>query len=342
MKAVRPLQVEFLAGGQPQSAGLHGCQEIMVRGLEARHRAHGVVHQHDALGMGKVRDQMLDRGAHAVAARLARDHQQSGTVQPLQQTGVQQGRRIGSVRHLGLQGAVMLGPGIEPLENVAYGALALLLPVATGGQHIGMDTVAPAAHFAVHGPDHQRVAAARFECIQIVQAALQGLGVARPEHARPHLCRRDRGERCHIAAIALLPEGRVGDVVALVRVQRHRDGIHLRCLAPNPSAQPLHVGMGASHGQAGALAAGAPVVRQIAEIVLGVYEQEVEGGRWHEWLLASKRFGACRESRLQCSAATVQAVTLCPVWSGLRWRKQRGATLSRKGMVQQGLAASST
>lgn len=256
----------------------------MVRGLEARHRAHGVVHQHDALRMGKVLDQMLDRGAHAVAARFARDHQQTGAVQPLQQAGVQQGRRIGRVGHLGLQGAVMLGPGIEPLENVVHGALALLLPVATGRQHIGMDTVAPTAHFAVHGPDHQHVAAVGFECIQIVQAALQRLGVARPEHPRPHLRRRDRGERRHIAAvvaIALLPESRMGDVVALVRVQRHRDSVQPLAFTPDPLGQALHVVMGAGHGQAGAQAARAPSIREIAEIILGVYEQEVGGGCWH-------------------------------------------------------------
>lgn len=247
-----PLQVEFLAGGQPQSAGLHGCKEIMVRGLEARHRAHGVVHQHDALRMGKVLDQMLDRGAHAVTARLARDHQHVCLGQPLQQGRIQQGRRIGRVRHLGQQRAVVLGPGIEPLENVVHGALALLLPVAAGRQHIGMDTVAPAAHFAVHGPDHQRVAAVGFECIQIVQAALQRLGVARPEHPRPHLRRRDRGERRHMAAVALLPEGGVGDVIALVRVQRHRNLINSRTLAPYPTGKPLHVGMCARHGKAGA------------------------------------------------------------------------------------------
>ena len=74
-------------------------------------------------------------------------------------------------------------------------ALALLLPVAAGRQHIGMDTMAPAAHFAVHGPDHQRVAAVGFECIQIFQAALQRLGVAWPEHPRPHLRRRHSSGR---------------------------------------------------------------------------------------------------------------------------------------------------
>lgn len=289
-----PLQVEFLAGGQPQSAGLHGCKEIMVRGLEARHRAHGVVHQHDALRMGKVLDQMLDRGAHAVTARLARDHQHFCLGQPLQQGRIQQGRRIGRVGDLGQQRAVVLGPGIEPLENVVHGALALLLPVAAGRQHIGMDTVAPTAHLAVHGPDHQHVAAVGFECIQIFQAALQRLGVAWPEHPRPHLRRRDRGERRHIAAvvaIALLPESRMGDVVALVRIQRHRNRIEFQSLAPYPAGQPLHVGMCARHGKAGTLPARTPVLRQIAEVVLGVYDQELGVQGWHGQMPRSNALG---------------------------------------------------
>ena len=77
------------------------------------------------------------------------------------------------------------------------------------------------------------------------------------------------------------PEIGVGDVEALVRVERDGDGVDLAALCSDEGRQALHVGVGARHGQAGRAACGAVAGGQVAEIVLGVDHQKLGGTRGH-------------------------------------------------------------
>jgi hypothetical protein len=74
----------------------------------------------------------------------------------------------------------------------------------------------------------------------------------------------------------------VGNVKALVRVERDGDGIELPALVGDELRQALHVGMRAGHGQggSGALAAahigGLPGGGQVAKVVLRVDDQKLD------------------------------------------------------------------
>ena len=107
-----------------------------------------------------------------------------------------------------------------------------------------------------------------------------------------HLGRRDRRERADAAARAGLPEGRVGDVKAVVRVQRQRDGRDAgRAFADQPG-QAQHVRMRAGDRQRrskrlpGQRVERAPVGGQVAKVVLRVDEEKLdvflhEAAGWH-------------------------------------------------------------
>jgi hypothetical protein len=73
----------------------------------------------------------------------------------------------------------------------------------------------------------------------------------------------------------------VSDVIALVGIERDRDVIKPGTLPVYPQGKPLHVGMGPSHGEAGVPPGGTPIVREVAEVVLGVYDQQLGVGRGH-------------------------------------------------------------
>lgn len=248
--------------------------------LEARHGAHAVGQQHDAAGAPagcqkrQVLHDVFGGGAHAVAAGLARNQQHVRRGERCEQAGVEGGAGVGGVGHFGLDGAVVLRPRVHALEDVRGGALAAHLPVAAGRKYVGMHAVAPAADLAVHGPDHERVAALGFERIQVDEHARQRLRVARCEGARAHLGCGDRSEGRDIAAVAALPEAWVGDVKALVRILGEADLADAIALSANERGEPLHVGMCTGHGQRGHPG---DLGGKVAEIVLGVDGEQVNG-----------------------------------------------------------------
>ena len=263
----------------------------------------------------QVVHQMLGGGAHTVAAGFAADEDQIGAVQIGNQGPVQLGGGVVRVGHFGLQGAVMLGPRVAAFADFLRHGQMALFPAVAGGLERRVNRLAPAADFAMHRPDHQRVASAPLQFVQIRQCAGQHGWVFGRKTASAHLRRRDRRERrdwatsaaraaraarvaratfaarvvrsasvaraAH-AARAGLPERRVRDVKAVVRVQRQRDGGNaVRALA-DQVGQPQHVGVRTRHRQSGrdGLAAQridrAPVRRQVAKIVLRVDQQKLD------------------------------------------------------------------
>ncbi|MPM55818.1 hypothetical protein SDC9_102615 [bioreactor metagenome] len=224
---------------------------------------------------------MLGGGAHAVTAGFASNDQAFGARQFQQQSGVALGLRVVCVGHLGADRAVVLGPGIHALEDVLRRARPCLLPGGAGGQHVGMNAVAPTADFAVHGPHHQGVAALRFQRVEVGEHALAGLRIARCIGAVAHLLCRYGREGRYVCAIAGAPEAGVRNVITLVGVERERDVIDARVAGVDEARQTLHVSVRSGHGQAGgdALAAdrceAMPVARQVAEVVLWIDQKQL-------------------------------------------------------------------
>jgi hypothetical protein len=100
--------------------------------------------------------------------------------------------------------------------------------------------------------------------------------------------------------------------------------------------------MGARHGQAGTLPARTPVLRQIAEVVLGVYDQELSGGRWHIYEGARKQQCVAGASG-QCFSVVLQEPRLSPRRdpAASAGAVKYGATsLSRPGRKERGEATS--
>ncbi len=87
----------------------------------------------------------------------------------------------------------------------------------------------------------------------------------------------------YVSAFARPPEERMGDVVALVRIQRDGHCVQTAGDAPYERSQPLHVAVRTGHrqrwGQRSAAGGidGAPVRGQVAEIVLGIDGQQMQG-----------------------------------------------------------------
>jgi hypothetical protein len=258
----------------------------LVLALEAGHGAHAVGEQHHALGpaAGQIVDDMLGGGTHAVAAGLAGHQQQVGAVERIDEGAVQLRARVGRIRHLGHHRAVVLGPGVVALEHLGHAATALVLPGGAGGMHVGMHAMAPAADLAMHRPDHQRVAAAGLELVEVGQRAGKGQRVARRELASPHLCRRDRREGRDDTSACGLPEAGVRDVQPMVRVQRDGDRVQLRARLADERRQPHHVGMCPRHRQRRRQARPSdrierpPRLGQVAEVVLRVDDQQLDAG----------------------------------------------------------------
>ena len=248
--------------------------------LEAGDRADRVGQQRDARqplgrGVGQMLHQMLDGGAHAVAAGLAGDQQPARAVQPGDQRAVQAGIGIVRIGHLGLQRAVVLGPGVQALEDDMARALAAQFPVGAGLAHGRMQLMAPGAQLAVHRPDHQRVAALGFQRVEIGQHPRQRRRVARLELAGAHLRGGDRREgRDLLPRRVRPPEARMRDVAAVVGVERQRDRVDAVGRAAQQLGHPAQVGVRARHRQGGrALRTGG----QVAEVVLRIDQQEVQG-----------------------------------------------------------------
>ena len=267
---------------QLHAHGLHALQKVVVLGLKTADGAGAIGQQHYVAGEWGwgVFQQVFQGGAHTVAAGFARHDQALRLQQGVQQWLVQAGLRSGGVWHFGLQRAVVFGPRVHAFEDVAHGALLLALPVTTGGQNVGVHAMAPAADFAVHGPDHQGVAPTGFQCIQVRQGLLKVLRLAWRKSPGAHLCRRDGREGGNGTTIGLLPERRVGNIEHLVGVQRDGDVINLCTAAAQPLGHPLHVGMCTGYGQRRAQALRAPGGRQVTEIVLRVDQQQL-GVRRH-------------------------------------------------------------
>lgn len=257
--------------------------------LEAGHGAHAIGKQHQTprappgVQAGQVLDDVLGGGAHAVAAGLACDEQQVCAGQLVQQMGVQGGVRVGRVGYFGLHGAVVLGPGAHALEDGLHGAQAMCLPVPARGQHVGMHAMAPAADFAMHGPDHEGVTALGFQRVQVVQCARQHGRVTRRKCTRADLRSGDGGEGRHRAPVAALPVGGVRHVVPLVRVEGDGDVVDTCPLHADERCQALHVRVRAGNGQRrGGYRAAMGIARvprggQVAEVVLGINGEQVNG-----------------------------------------------------------------
>ncbi len=274
----------FGAGEKPGAAVAHVLQERQVLRLEAGHRAHAVgdEHQLGRIAGGQVGGNVLRGGLHAVAAGFAGNHDQVGAVERRDQRHVEQGGGVVLVRHFGLNGAVVLGPGVAPLADLFHHAQLLVLPGVVGGLDGGMHVVAPAADLAMHRPHHQRVAAAALELVDVGQRPGQGSGVARTVVAGIDLCRGDRCERLHTGAIARLPERGVRNVEPVVRIQRNGDTRNaLRPLA-DELGHPQHVGMGTRNRQcrlqlrARGCVCRKPAGRKVAEVVLRIDQEKLD------------------------------------------------------------------
>ena len=122
-----------------------------------------------ALAGRQVVDQVLGRRLHAVAAGLAGDDDLVGAVQFGDERPVELGGGIARVGNLGLQGAVVLGPGVAALADFLHHGQMPVFPAVAGRLDGRVDVVAPAADFAMHRPDHQGVAAALLQRIQVGQ-----------------------------------------------------------------------------------------------------------------------------------------------------------------------------
>ncbi|KAG1243205.1 hypothetical protein G6F68_015901 [Rhizopus microsporus] len=142
-----------------------------------------------------------------------------------------------------------------------------------------MHVVPPGADLAVHGPYHQRVAAARLQFVQIGQGAGQVVDVARVEGASAHFCGGDRREGCDGVAVARAPERGVRVVQPMARILRHRDGILRMLGGVDEARQPLHVGVRARYRQRRQAGVSGQRIRrqirlgQVAAIVLRIDDQ---------------------------------------------------------------------
>ena len=223
---------------------------------------------------------MLDAGPDAVAAGLAGDQQRVGAVQPCQQRPVHRSAGVCRVGHLGLQRAVVLGPGVVALDDAGHRLQLGVLPGVAGCSQVGVQAMAPAADLAMHRPDLQAIAAAGFERVEVGLGARQLGAVTRRVSARAKLGGADRRERRHRRARAAAPERRVRDVDPVVRVQRDGDRRQRRNVGAHKSRQPQHVGMRTGHSQRRRQALSAHRVDravafgQVAEIVLRVDDQQ--------------------------------------------------------------------
>ncbi|MDT4871021.1 hypothetical protein FQZ97_1061270 [compost metagenome] len=172
-------------------------------------------------------------------------------------------------------------------------AQALVFPAVIGSSHGGVHVVAPATDLAVHRPHHERVAAGPLQRVEVGQGAGQRGGVAWRVAAGAHLRGSDGGEGAHRFVRAGPPEGGVGNVVALVRIERDDDAGDPCATRVDERRQALHVGVRAAHGQRGSgqgsahRVGRAPGLGQVAEVVLRVDDQQgdlaVHGvllGRW--------------------------------------------------------------
>ncbi len=178
----------------------------------------------------------------------------------------------------------MLGPGVFALGDLAHAAQLRFFPLVVGGAHVGVDAVAPGTDLAVHRPHHQRVATVRFKRVQIGQRTRQGGRVAGPELAGAYLGGGDGCERGRRCAVGSLPERWVGDIDAVVRVERDGDVVQYRAGGADEGGGALHVDVGAGHGQggvdgdAGERVHGAVRGWDVAEVVLRVDDQELGDG----------------------------------------------------------------
>ncbi len=200
------------------AAAAHVLYEGGVLGLESGHCAHAIGQQHQPAERAGSEglDDVLGRRLDAVAPRFAGNQHAVGLLQALEEFAVDLGAGVVGIRHFGLDGAVVLGPGVGALDDLGDDTHRGFFPTVVGAPHVLMHVVAPGADFAVHRPDHVGVASIGFEGIQVSQHLPQTLPPARQVAAYTYVRRQDLGERRDGRTIALTPEGRMGDVDALV------------------------------------------------------------------------------------------------------------------------------
>jgi len=122
----------------------------------------------------------------------------------------------------------------------------------------------------VDRPHHQLITAGGFQRIEIRQHARQGASIARHEAAGPHVGSGNLGERPRRRTIGSAPEGRMRNVITMVRIQRDGDGRKPGAALFDQAGEPQHVLVGARNRQS----------RrgrwwQIAEIVLRIDDKQV-------------------------------------------------------------------
>mmetsp|Transcript_7672 Transcript_7672/g.17938 ORF Transcript_7672/g.17938 Transcript_7672/m.17938 type:complete len:256 (+) Transcript_7672:500-1267(+) len=208
----------------------------------------GAVRQHGNVchTLSRPRRQQIASGpVDAMRARLSADDHLSVQLELLDQRGVELRRGVVEHGHLRPQRRVHLGAVVLALEDPCDRPLPQLGPPLEGRREHGRDRVAGRAEQAVVRPDDVDKAAALLERGRVFEGPLLKSGVARAPPACDHLCVRDLGKRGGRGAVPVGPEGRMRDVLHVVRVERDDNVANLRVVRLDESGDARGVGIGA-------------------------------------------------------------------------------------------------
>mmetsp|Transcript_6924 Transcript_6924/g.22297 ORF Transcript_6924/g.22297 Transcript_6924/m.22297 type:complete len:305 (-) Transcript_6924:157-1071(-) len=219
------LRLEVI-GGDGDAALAKAGDVALAGGLEPGHWGGEVLHKNDVLEarLVPVVCEVGDGRAHAVAQGLAANGDVVVLEQVMDEVDVKVGGRVVWARHLGLEGAVVLGEGVGAFVDVDDGASSLAFPFEERGEDVRLDAAASTADEAVLGPDGE-LFLEFLKGLKVERAPVErGLCVV---HGHPgavaKVCRGDGLERLGVIAFAVVPEDRMRHVIALMCVQRDID-----------------------------------------------------------------------------------------------------------------------
>lgn len=279
---------DIQAGGHGAAFGFHVGQERLVLGFKTGDRADAIGQQHDVRQalVAEVLHDVFRRCFHAVATGFARNQQQVALLQRGNDTRVHLGTGVRRVRNLGHQSRIMLRPGVGAFRYFVDHAQLQAFPLVVRVAHILMDRMAPRTDFAVHGPDHQRVAPLGLQRVEVGKNTGDGLRMAGKVFSLPDIESGDLREGIDRSAGRVHPEAGSFNTQKVVRIQRYRNVRKALDPLGNEFAQALHVRVGTGYGKGGrnghgglgrCVELGALIGKgQIAKIVLWVDDKQMD------------------------------------------------------------------
>ena len=205
--------------------GSHVDKEFVGQGSGHRDWVHEVLQKNDLAGvfLREPGQDVTKRVRHAVRAGLAKNPDDVGFTDDLQQVGIDLRGRIGIDRHVRLERGVVLRRFIATFGDIVHHGLAAEGP---GDDFIGDlfdQGLTSRSNDTVGRPDHERVAPIDGELRHIMGVPLLLPGIGRTPHSGLDVVVRDDGKQPRVFSLPVDPRSRMRDVHRLVGVEGQVD-----------------------------------------------------------------------------------------------------------------------